>query len=203
MIADADMQTVTASFVSPPSGMNYLASYPALNLGAAGRIPIILPVLDQTHATTRVPKPSGPLAGATYDLIAQAQDAKGQAAPATLSWSRGVSLSGTVAVSTWLPPPGALSTAGGTFSFSPVAGATLHSAELRSSTGDRAWAVTIFDGSTSFTLPGLSPDPVPLGTVTFSVSALQIPGVKLTDVQFDDAKDLLTGLSSDEVTYSH
>ena len=62
--------------------MNYLASYPMLNLGAAGRIPIILPVLDQTHPTTRVPKTTGPLAGASYDLIAQAQDAKDQAAPA-------------------------------------------------------------------------------------------------------------------------
>ena len=203
MIADADMQPVTASFATLPSGMSFVASYPMLELGAEGRIPIILPVLDLTHTATRVPKPAGALAGATYDLIGQAQGAKDQPAPASLAWLRHVNIAATVAIAAWMPPPAALSTAGGTFSFSPVAGATLHSAELLGATGERAWSVTIFDGSTSFTLPGLSPDPVPIGTVRFSVSALQIPGVELTAVQFDDAKDLLTAISSDQVTYTH
>src|SRR5262249_10473482 len=148
----------------------YVASYPMIELGASGRIPIILPVLDQTHTTSRIPKPTGALAGATVDLLAQAQSAKGQAEPATLSWLRGVNAAATVAVSSWLPPPASLSPAGGTFSFTPVLGATLHSAELKNAAGDRVWSVTIFDGSTSFTLPGLSPDPIPLGTISYDVS---------------------------------
>ena len=203
MIADADMQTFTAAFPAAPSGMNYVASYPMLNLGDAGRIPIILPTLDLTHTTSRVPKPTGALAAASYDLIAQAQDAKDQAEPATLSWMRGVNASSTVTLAAWMPPPSALSTASGTFSFTPVAGATLHSGELRNSAGDRVWSITIFDGSSSFTLPGLTPDPIPLGMDTFVASALQIPGIDLGNVAFDDAKNLITGLSSDQVAFTH
>jgi hypothetical protein len=203
MIADADMETFTAAFATAPSGMNYVASYPMLNLGAAGRIPIILPTLDLTHLSSRVPKPTGALAGGTYDLLSQAQDAKDQAEPATLSWMRNVNASSTVTLAAWMPPPTALSTASGTFSFSPVAGATLHSGELRNAAGDRVWSITIFDGSSSFTLPGLTPDPIPIGTGTFVASALQIPGIDFGNVSFDDAKNLITALSSDQVTFTH
>jgi hypothetical protein len=174
-----------------------------LNLGEAGRIPIILPTLDLTHTSSRIPKPTGVLAGGSYDLIAQAQDAKDQAEPATLSWMRGVNASSTVTLAAWLPPPTALSTASGTFSFTPVAGATLHSGELRNANGDRVWSITIFDGSSSFTLPGLTPDPIPLGTDTFVASALQIPGIDLMNVSFDAAKNAVTALSSDQVTFTH
>jgi hypothetical protein len=116
---------------------------------------------------------------------------------------RGVNAAATVTVAAWMPPPTTLSTASGTFSFSPVSGATLHAGELRDSAGARAWSITIFDGSSSFTLPGLTPDPVPIGTITFVASALQIPGIDLGNVSFDDAKDLITGLSSDQVTFTH
>jgi hypothetical protein len=203
VIADADLQSFTASFPSLPAGMAYLASYPMLNLGTDGRIPIISPVLDLTHTTSRVPKPTGALAGATYDLLAQAQKSKTEGAPATLSLSHHVNAAATVAVPTWLPAPTALSTAGGTFSFAAVAGASLHSAELQDSTGARAWAITIFDGSTSFTLPGLSPDPLPLGTVKYQVSALAIPGIDLGNVSFEDAKDKVNAISSDGITFAH
>jgi hypothetical protein len=203
MIADADMQAFTASFAAAPAGMSYLASYPMIDLGASGRIPIILPVLDATHTASRIPAATGTLAGATVDLLAQAATAKGQAEPATLSWQHGVNAAATVAVSSWLPPPASLSAAGGTFSFAPVAGATLHGAELQNAAGDRVWSVTILDGSTSFTLPGLTPDPIPLGTVNYVVSALQIPGITLTNVSFDDAKALITGISSDQITFTH
>jgi len=116
---------------------------------------------------------------------------------------RGVNASSTVTLAAWMPPPSALSTASGTFSFTPVAGATLHSGELRNSAGDRVWSITIFDGSSSFTLPGLTPDPIPLGMDTFVASALQIPGIDLGNVAFDDAKNLITGLSSDQVAFTH
>ena len=203
MIADADMQTFTAAFPAAPSGMNYVASYPMLNLGDAGRIPIILPTLDLTHTTSRVPKPTGALAAASYDLIAQAQDAKDQAEPAT-----GVNEKVPDAVDS--AEGGGIQAARVTVddAFTPriqesVAGATLHSGELRNSAGDRVWSITIFDGSSSVTLPGLTPDPIPLGMDTFVASALQIPGIDLGNVAFDDAKNLITGLSSDQVAFTH
>ena len=70
-------------------------------------------------------------------------------------------------------------------------------------TGKRVWSITIFDGSTSFTLPGLSPDPLPAGMLTFEASALQIPGINLGNVELDDARDKITGISNDFVTFTH
>jgi hypothetical protein len=107
-----------------------------------------------------------------------------------------------VAVSTWLPPPSGISATGGTYSFMAVPGATIAGAEIQTDAGDRAWSITIFDGSTSFTLPGLAPDPLPSGMARLVVSALQIPGIDVGNVVFDDARERLTGLSSDEITFA-
>ncbi len=202
MIADSDMQSFAATFASGPSGLDYVIAYPVLDLGTDGRITIILPTLDKTSMMTRVPKLTGPLAGGHYDMIAAARDDATKALPSTLTWLRNVNPSATVAVGSWLPPPTGIAMAGGRFSFTPVAGATLHGAELQTMDGQRRWSITIFDDTTSFTLPGLSPDPLPLGTIRFSVSALRIPGVDLKNVVFDDLADVLTDISTDEVTYS-
>ena len=78
----------------------------------------------------------------------------------------------------------------------------MHSAELQTMDGQRRWAITIFDGSTSFTLPGLSPDPLPLGTIRYAVSALRIPGVDLRNLVFDQLGDVVTDISTDAITYS-
>jgi hypothetical protein len=201
-IADADMQSFAATFASGPSGLDYMIAYPVLDLGAEGRISIIAPTLDKTTKMTRVPKLTGPLAGAHYDMIASAIDDPSKPVPATLTWLRNVDPSATVAVSSWQSPPSALALTAGVFSFTPVTGATVHGAELQTMDGQRRWSITIFDDTTSFTLPGLSPDPLPLGTVRFSVSALRIPDANLKNVAFDDLADVLTDVSSDVITYS-
>ena len=202
IIRDADMQSLTASFASAPSGLDYVGALPTLELGAEGRIAIILPALDSTSLMTRVPKPTGILADAHYDLIATARDAVDEPQPVTLRWLRNVDIATTVAVSGWLPPPTGLTVSSGTYSFTPAAGATLHGAELQTATGERRWSITIFDGSTSFTLPGLSPDPLPLGSIGYAVSALRIPDVDLADVAFDELSDRVTDIATDQITYS-
>jgi len=92
---------------------------------------------------------------------------------------------------------------GGTYSFSAVSGATLQGGEIQDMTGKRVWSITIFDGSSSFTLPGLPPDTLPMGTLNFQASALQIPGISLTSVALDDAKEKITGIANDFVTFTH
>jgi len=201
-IADADMQSFSATFASGPSGLDNVAGLPQLDLGTDGRIGIILPALNKTMTTTRVPKLTGPLAGAHYDMIASATDDPAKPLPATITWLRNVNPSATVAVTGWLPPPTAIAMSGGQFSFTPVTGATLHGADLQTMDGQRRWGITIFDGTTEFTLPGLSPDPLPLGTIQFAVSALRIPGADLKNVVFDDLGDLVTDISTDAITYS-
>ena len=202
IIRAADMQSLAASFASAPSGLDYVGALPTLELGAEGRIAIILPALDAISLMTRVPKTTGILADAHYDLIATARDAVDKAQPVTLRWLRNVDAATTVAVSGWLQPPTGLTVSSGTYSFTPAAGASLHGAELQTATGERRWSITIFDGSTSFTLPGLSPDPLPLGSIGYAVSALRIPDVDLADVAFDELADRLTDIATDRITYS-
>jgi len=202
MIADSDAQSLTVSFAALPSGMNYLGAFPALELGDEGRIPLVAPALDMTNTTTRIPKATGVLSGITYSLIAQAQDAKNTKRPASLAWLHDVNVASTVQVTSWLAPPSTISTTNGTFSFSAVPGATLQQGEIQDANGNRLWAVTVFDGSTSFTLPGLSPDPLPTGTLTFEASALLIPGIDLGNFSVDDVRDKITGTAQDDVTFT-
>ena len=122
---------------------------------------------------------------------------------ARIVWPALVNVASTVALSSWLPPPSNILASGGTYSFSAVSGATLHGGEIQDMTGKRVWSITVFDGSTSFTLPGLSPDPLPQGMLTFGASALQIPGISLGNVALDDARDKITGMSNDFVTFTH
>ena len=106
-------------------------------------------------------------------------------------------------VSSWLATPSVVAVAGGNYSFGAASGATLHAADIESTNGERLWAVTIFDGSTSFTLPTLTPDPIPAGSARLKVSALKIPGVDLNDVVFDELQDEITALSTNAITFTH
>jgi len=201
-IADRDLQDFSAAFPILPPEMAQLAAFPILNLGKAGRITIAVPALDFRHPTTRVPKPVGRLAGMTYDLDARAQSANAEIDPTTESWVRDAKVSDTVAVPDWLPPPSGVSATRGIYGFTAVPGATLHAAELQNaSSGARLWSVTIFDGSTSFTLPDLAPDPLPPGTVKLQVSALAIPGINLEAIALHDAMQKRTARSTAALTF--
>jgi hypothetical protein len=210
LVAASDLQTFTAAFPSLPPGMTFFNGYPAIELpGGQGRIPAIVPTLGASVMMTSVPKLGAPttvgLAGGSYDLLAQAQATKTAAEPATLAWMHGVNAAATVTLPSWLPAPTGITAAAGVYSFVPVSGATLHGAEFKDpGSGARTWSVTIFDGTTSFSLPGLSPDPLTTssGMDTLTVSALVIPGIDLTNVGFDDATQKLTDLSSDQITFT-
>jgi hypothetical protein len=209
-VAAGDLVTFTASFPALPAGMTYFNAYPAIELpGGAGRIPAVVPTLGANVTMTSVPKLAGTttvgLAGGSYDLLAQAQATMTASEPGTLAWMHGVNPASTVALASWLAAPTGIAASGGQYSFVPVTGATLHSAEFKDPNGGaRTWSVTIFDGSTTFTLPGLSPDPLATssGTDTFTVSALVIPGIDLRNVGFNDAEQKLTGLASDQITFT-
>jgi len=202
MIADTDMQTFTASFPSLPSGMDYMGAFPALELGEEGRVGFTTPALDMARTTTRVPGLTGMLASAHYSLIATAQDSMEQASPSSLAWVHEANVASTVAVPSWLPPPSNIAVRGGTFSFGAVAGATIQGGEILDVTGQRVWSITVLDGSTSFTLPGLSPDPLPVGALTFEATAMQIPGADVGNFTIDDVRDKITAIASDVVSFT-
>jgi hypothetical protein len=209
-VAAADLQPFTAAFPALPAGMTYFNAYPAIELpGGVGRIPAVVPTLGAKVMMTSVPSLTGTttagLAGGSYDLIAQAQATQTAGEPSTLDWMHGVNVATTVMLAPWLAPPTAITALNGRYSFVPTTGATVHSAEFKDpETGNRTWSVTIFDGSSAFTLPGLVPDPLATasGTDTLTVSALTIPGINLSDVAFNDATQKLTGLASDQITFT-
>jgi hypothetical protein len=203
LLTDDQMQPFTASFPSGLTGFAFVQAFPALDLGDAGRIAIVIPALDPTRTMTRIPKLAGPFAGAHYDFLAQALIAKGQAQPSSLSWSHGVDVSTTVAAPAWTAPPTGITAAGGTFSFNAVAGASVQGGELQTMDGKRAWSITIFDGTTSFTLPGVSPDPLAAGPALFVASALVLTDFDPSNVHFDDLRTKLTHLASDQVMFTH
>jgi len=209
-VAPADLVSFSATFPALPAGMTYFDAYPAIELpGGAGRIPAVVPTLGPNVTMTSLPRLGGTttigLAGGSYDLLASAQATMTAAEPASLTWMHGVSVTSPVALTAWLPAPTGIAASGGQYSFQPVTGASLHSAEFKDPNGGaRTWSVTIFDGSTTFTLPGLSPNPLATasGMDTLTLSALVIPGIDLGNVGFDDAAQKLTGLSTDQITFT-
>ena len=202
-LADTQMRSFTVAMSTPPSGLDAVAGFPMLDLGADGRVPITAPPLDLTTTTTRVPALAGELSSARYDLLAQAQDAKDKDQPSTLAWLHQVDASATVSIGGWLNPPTGLSASGGVFGFNRVANAALHSIDIETTTGTKLWAISVFDDTTSLTLPGLSPDPIPAGMARFKVNALEIPGLNLQNFAFDDAQEKILGLSSDQIPFNH
>jgi hypothetical protein len=203
LLKDADMQPLAATFPSAPSGMDFIAGLPVLTLGDEGRIAIVVPALDMTRGTTHVPRLAGSFADAHYDFIAKAQDAKDKEQPGTLSWLHAIDVSKSVTAPAWVLPPTNLLVTDGTYSFTPAAGATVSGGELRTMAGQRAWSITIFDDTKSFTLPGVSPDPLGPGPAVFAASGLVIPGFKANDARFDDLSDQLTAIATDQVMFTH
>lgn len=203
LLTDAEMQPFSVTFPPALTGLDFIAAFPMLDLGAEGRIAIVLPALDPQHTTTKVPKLAGTLANAHYGFFANAKDAKDQEQPSSLAWAHDVDPTKPVASLAWLAPPTALKAEGGTYSFTPAAGASVQGGELLTNAGKRAWSITILDGTTSFTLPGVSPDPLPAGAARFVASALVIPGFKANDVVFQNLQDTLTHLASDAIAFTH
>jgi hypothetical protein len=196
MLAATDMQAVTASFPPLPAGMTYLAAYPAIELPSGeGRIPAVFPVLSASATMSSIPK----VTGASYDLLATAQPTKTASHPQSLAWVHAFSPSSAATVPAWQLPPTGITASGTLYSFVPAPGATVHSAEFADGSGTRLWSVTIFDGSTSFDSTLVNPFPAGTGTVTLTVSGLTIPGVDLTNVQFMQATQKLTAISSDQI----
>jgi hypothetical protein len=69
--------------------------------------------------------------------------------------------------------------------------------------GNRAWNVALYDERTSFSLPALTPDPLPVGKLNMSVEAVTVPGVDIQDFDVTSARDKLTALSENGIEITH
>ena len=159
------------AFTFPPTtgGLGTTLAIPELQLDSgAGRIVMPLPTVNPGHATDKLIAATGSFAG-HYEVVALATPS----GTATTPFSTGFvhNASGTATIPSWLVVPTAV-TGGTTFMFggtSPFVTAQV------SRTKQPLWDVTILDGSTSFTLPTITPDPIGAGAADFAVTLTDAP----------------------------
>jgi hypothetical protein len=65
------------------------------------------------------------------------------------------------------------------------------------------WSVLLLDGASSFSLPTLSPDVLPPGTLELRVQAYEIPGLNPVSFSTDESVDTVRRISQNKTTFSH
>ncbi len=196
---DVTAQTdVNVTSDTPPSGLsNDTGVIMGLDLGDEG-IAMVSILQDSSAGTVTVPALSGLFDGASYQAIAFAQMGTADGDPLTGIIQRDLTdLAGGIDLGPWLPLPSGLAEAGGEYSFTPVDGAALHTFSMRDN-GTEAWGGALLDGRTSFTLPGISPDPLP-SAYDLQVSAFDGP-LDVESFQIDDFTQTFVRTSDNKVS---
>ena len=171
-----------------------------LDLGADGEIVFPLPTVTPGNPSTKVISPSGQLTG-SYDVVALATPPGAAAVPYSTVVARGVSLGGAT-IDPWLAAPTQLAAGGGSYGFSPPGGASLAYATFTAADSQVAWNVAVLDGTTSFQLPTVSPDPLGTGTVTMAVTAADVPGFNPGHFAVPDLASALHRASGAETSFT-
>ena len=201
-IAPQNAETaLSVSFPAAPAGLGHVIAVPMLDLGTNGKLVFPLPQVDPAHASTQVLAPTGSFAG-TYDLVALATPSTAAKTPYSTVLQNGVTLP-SATIDPFLAAPTGLSATGGTYKFTAVAGASLHEAQLTKSDGTVVWNVSILDGSTSFALPTLSPDPLPTGKLTIAITAADITSFDPGHFSVPDISSRLHRASGASTTFTH
>ncbi len=185
MLDVAAQTDVDVTSDTPPSGLtNSTGVIMGLDLGDEG-IAMVSILQDGSAGTVTLPALSGMFDGDSYQAIAFAQMGNsGDSDPLTGIIKRDITdLAGGIDLGPWLPLPSSLAESGGEYSFTPVDGAALHTFSMRTTSGE-VWGGALLDGRTSFTLPGISPDPLP-STYDLQVSAFDGP-LDVEDFHIDD-----------------
>jgi hypothetical protein len=162
---------LTVGFPAAPAGLGDLLALPMLDLGDDGRLVFALPPVTPGRATAQVLTPSGPFAG-SYDLVGIATPSGAATMPYSTGFARGATVGTTTQLPAWLPAPTQVSATAGTYSFAGADTAVRYATFSRGAT--RLWNVSLFDRSTSFTLPSLPENPLGTGTVTLEITAADL-----------------------------
>jgi hypothetical protein len=174
MVMDESLAMVTAvqpfEVTFPPAapGLPFAVAIPELALGDAGRIVFPLPTLTASSRMTRVLQNTGKFAG-SYKIVGLATPSSTVTSPFS-----SVFVDGGTTLPPWLAPP-ANPMPGKTITFTGAPGAAFHTVRLTRSASP-LWNVTLLDGTTSFTLPAITPDPLGTGTVAVAINAADVAG---------------------------
>jgi hypothetical protein len=201
MIAKTSETAISVSLPSAPPGLAHVIAIPMLDTGTDGKLVFPLPQIDPGHPSSQVLAPTGQFAG-TYDVVALATPNATTSSPYSTVLQNGVTLP-SVTIDPFLAAPSGLSATGGTYKFTAAAGASLHDAQLRTSAGTVLWNVSILDGSTSFALPALTPDPLPTGKLTLAITAADIASFDPGHFAVPDLTSRLHRASGSTTTFTH
>ncbi len=201
-IDSAGLGQMTLTFPAAPAGLTERGALVGVDLGAEGVMNLAFVNPDESSTPT-VPSLAGDFADASYRITAFANSATAGNgdAPGSVILKRGLT-DMTIDLGAWMDQPSGLAAAAGTYSFTPVDGAVLHVADFADAAGETLWNVALFDGRSSFTLPGLTPNPLTTGTLTFGVSAFD-GTVDLTDFTLDDFLNAFDRLAGNELDFTN
>ncbi len=174
-----------------PSGLDDVGIIMGLNTADNGLLMLGF-TEDPDNEAVAVPKLEGDFAGASYRAIAFAGNEDDvdddDTAPSSTILLRDITdLTADIDLGDWLDLPTDIDLVSGEYSFTPVDGAALHTVSIVNTAGDTKWEAVLLDDRIAFTLPGLSPDPIP-STFDLSVSALE-GSIDVTDFSIDDVID--------------
>lgn len=189
-------QALSVSFPAAPAGLGTTIAIPELQLDSgAGRVVFPLPPLKPGSTSSKVLAPTGAFAG-HYELVALATPNATASMPYATSFVHDVSASATVPA--WLGQPTAV-TGGSTFSFT---GTGAYVTAQISRQKQPLWDVTILDGSTSFTLPTLSPDPIGSGAADFAVNLTDAAGFQASAFDVATATKSLARVAGAQTSFT-
>ncbi len=202
LVSAGAMTGLQVTFASAPGGLGEVVAIPMLDLAASGRVVLPLPAVTPAAASAMVPAAQGAFGGGVLEVVAIASPPGADEFPFSTTFARQVA-GGTAALGAFPAPPTGLAAASGTYSFSAVAGASLHFATFSGADGRSRWNVVVLDGTTSFTLPALSPDPLPSGALELQISGSEVPGFNKEDFTIPAVTSAFTRASGDAVTFTH
>ena len=187
----ADLGSVSVTFGTPPSGMPNVAAIVGIELGAAGTLQLLPQILTPSTSSLLAPKLSA-IPGATYRLTAIANNGDTATSASSAKLVRGQT-STTLDAGTWLGLPSSLTVSRTGASWTAVTGALLQGIEYDLADETRLLSVSVFDGSTSFTIPDLIA--LPGGSLIGRSTAL-MGTIDLSSFSLDEDLAKVTGFSS-------
>jgi hypothetical protein len=189
MIAAGDVATLNVTFpASAPATLGALSAIPILEMGDE-RLVFPFPELTPATPSAKLPKATGVFAGGTWTLVAQAKTSAKAEDPQASIFEHAFDPSATLALGEFPALPSGLAAGAGTFSFTPVAGASLHTAEVDDAAGKPLWKGVFLDGTHELSLASTDvlPTPLPAGNLTFKVGSARVSGWNPADFAIDSS----------------
>ncbi len=205
-VPSGDLASFTASYSNLPAGQSAThlgfdahIGNQVVNIG--GSPPSV--AATRSLAVIRPGSTSDQLAGGIrYDLWLAALPSATQPFPNSRVLKERADPAQPVTAATWLPVPTDLAVSGGLYSFTSPAGANYRFSDFTVGS-ELVWTVGLFDGSTSFRLPSLTPDPMPAGTIYWYCSAVEVPGWTPADFSIAATLQAPTSWSAASITFTH